>query len=265
MSGLARILHAWGYDVSGSDSAPSPLLDELARRGNDGQRRAHRHRASRGCRSGGRHGRGARRQSGDRCRAWPLAGRSSSGRDCWARWRTRGGAWRSRAATANRRPAACWSMRFARAWAPTPRLPSARCWRPAGATNAAPGSGAEMVVEADEYDWSFLQLHPDVAIITNIDYDHPDLFPDAETYDRAFADFVRGMRRDGTLVIAGDDPGCAALARPLRLSPARERSSPSASPTERRLAAGARRKRGGASPAETTSPCRWSLAVPGTT
>ncbi|MFT4037835.1 MAG: Mur ligase domain-containing protein, partial [Thermomicrobiales bacterium] len=33
MSGLARILHTWGYAISGSDSAPSPLLDELAAEG----------------------------------------------------------------------------------------------------------------------------------------------------------------------------------------------------------------------------------------
>ncbi|MFT4040100.1 MAG: UDP-N-acetylmuramate dehydrogenase, partial [Thermomicrobiales bacterium] len=86
---------------------------------------------------------------------------------------------------------------------------------PGGATNAAPGSGAEMVVEADEYDRSFLQLHPDVAIITNIDYDHPDIFPTLEEYERAFIDFVRGMRPGGTLVISADDAGCTrVMARP---------------------------------------------------
>ena len=58
-------------------------------------------------------------------------------------------------------------------------------------TNAAPGTGEEMVVEADEYDWSFLQLHPHVAVITNVEYDHPDLFPDTDAYDAAFADVHR--------------------------------------------------------------------------
>ncbi|HEU5432397.1 MAG TPA: Mur ligase domain-containing protein, partial [Thermomicrobiales bacterium] len=77
--------------------------------------------------------------------------------------------------------------------------------------NAAPGSGSEMVVEADEYDWSFLQLHPDVAVVTNIDYDHPDLFPDQPAYDDAFARFVAQIRPDGALVVAADDPGCARL------------------------------------------------------
>ena len=68
-----------------------------------------------------------------------------------------------------------------------------------------------MVVEADEYDWSFLHLHPHVAVITNVEYDHPDLFPDTDAYDAAFATFVAGMRPEGTLVIAADDPGCARL------------------------------------------------------
>ena len=78
-------------------------------------------------------------------------------------------------------------------------------------TNAASGTGEEMVVEADEYDWSFLHLHPHVAVITNIDYDHPDLFPDTDAYDAAFATFIAGMRREGTLVIAAGDPGCVRL------------------------------------------------------
>ena len=68
-----------------------------------------------------------------------------------------------------------------------------------------------MVVEADEYDRSFLHLHPEVAIITNVEYDHPDIFPDRDAYEAAFAAFVAGMRREGTLVIAGDDPGCRRL------------------------------------------------------
>ena len=80
-------------------------------------------------------------------------------------------------------------------------------------TNAAAGSGEEMVVEADEYDYSFLQLHPDVAIVNNVDYDHPDLFPDQAAYDRAFVDFIGQIRPGGTLVIAADDDGAARVAR----------------------------------------------------
>ena len=75
-------------------------------------------------------------------------------------------------------------------------------------TNAAPGTGTEMVVEADEYDYSFLSLSPDLAIITNIDFDHPDIFPDQAAYDAAFVRFVANLRPGATLVVSGDDPGC---------------------------------------------------------
>jgi UDP-N-acetylmuramate--alanine ligase len=78
-------------------------------------------------------------------------------------------------------------------------------------TNAAAGGGPVMVVEADEYDRSFLWLRPDIAVVTNIDYDHPDVFPDQTSYEAAFAAFVANVRPNGTLIIVGDDPACARL------------------------------------------------------
>lgn len=99
-------------------------------------------------------------------------------------------------------------------------------------TNAAPGSGRDMVVEADEYDHSFLSLRPDVAIITNIDFDHPDIFADQAAYDAAFARFAANIPVNGTLVIAADEPACNRLvARPdfnrnLRLVTFGEAGSP---------------------------------------
>ncbi len=85
-------------------------------------------------------------------------------------------------------------------------------------TNAAPGIGEAMVVEADEYDYSFLWLHPAVAVITNIEYDHPDLFPDQASYDQAFADFASQIRAGGTLVTLKDDLVCARLVERLQRS-----------------------------------------------
>jgi UDP-N-acetylmuramate--alanine ligase len=78
-------------------------------------------------------------------------------------------------------------------------------------TNARLGGGAHFVVEADEYDYSFLWLRPQVAIITNIEHDHPDIFPDLDTVLDAFARFVAGIRPAGTLIVAADDPGCQLL------------------------------------------------------
>lgn len=82
-----------------------------------------------------------------------------------------------------------------------------------GATgsNAAPGSGDVMVVEADEYDHSFLALEPDIAIITNLEYDHPDIFATQGAYDAAFIAFAGRIRPNGSIVVAGDDDGCSRL------------------------------------------------------
>ncbi|MDI3339178.1 MAG: UDP-N-acetylmuramate--L-alanine ligase [Sphaerobacter sp.] len=78
-------------------------------------------------------------------------------------------------------------------------------------TNAQPGHGPHFVVEADEYDYSFLWLHPHVAVVTNIEHDHPDLFPTREAVLAAFARFVANIRPGGTLVLSADDPGCRDL------------------------------------------------------
>jgi UDP-N-acetylmuramate--alanine ligase len=56
------------------------------------------------------------------------------------------------------------------------------------------------VVEADEYDRSFLKLSPNIAIITAMDADHLDIYGTAEAMEQAFIDFA-GKVRDGGLVI----------------------------------------------------------------
>lgn len=82
-------------------------------------------------------------------------------------------------------------------------------------TNARPGSGRVFVAEADEYDYSFLWLRPSVAVITNIEHDHPDLFPTRESIEAAFGMFVERMRPGGTLVASADDAGCRRLVERL--------------------------------------------------
>lgn len=83
-------------------------------------------------------------------------------------------------------------------------------------TNARGGSGEHIVVEADEYDYSFLWLRPAVAIVTNIEHDHPDIFPDLAAVLDAFERFVAGIKPGGLLVISADDPGCARLLERLQ-------------------------------------------------
>lgn len=83
-------------------------------------------------------------------------------------------------------------------------------------TNAAPGSGPFMTIEADEFDRSFLALRPEVGIVTKVSFDHPDIFTDQDDYDAAFVAFCQQIRDGGTLVIASDDPGCRRVIQTVR-------------------------------------------------
>jgi UDP-N-acetylmuramate--alanine ligase len=88
-------------------------------------------------------------------------------------------------------------------------------------SNTAPGAGEYMVVEADEFDRSFLWLRPEVGIITSVSFDHPDIYADQAAYDEAFLQFARNIRPGGTLVIAGDQPGCGRVVATLLGEPDR--------------------------------------------
>ncbi len=58
-----------------------------------------------------------------------------------------------------------------------------------------------VVIEADEYDRSFLHLKPYVAAITSADADHLDIYGNKENYLEAFAQFTERIRPDGYLII----------------------------------------------------------------
>lgn len=58
-----------------------------------------------------------------------------------------------------------------------------------------------VVIEADEYDRSFLTLSPYMAVITAVDADHLDIYGTVEAYRQAFVDFSSLIRPDGTLLI----------------------------------------------------------------
>jgi len=69
------------------------------------------------------------------------------------------------------------------------------------------GPQAPLVIEADEYDRTFLALAPRVAVITNVEWDHVDIYPSPDDYDAAFGAFAAAVRRPKDLIICGDDPG----------------------------------------------------------
>jgi UDP-N-acetylmuramate--alanine ligase len=78
-------------------------------------------------------------------------------------------------------------------------------------TNAQAGKGLAFVIEADEYDRMFLGLSPRMAVITNIEHDHPDSFPTPQDYMQAFHDFIERLPTDGTLLVCADDEGSSSL------------------------------------------------------
>lgn len=73
------------------------------------------------------------------------------------------------------------------------------------------GGGDTVVVEADEYDRSFLALHPTVAVVTNVEADHLDIYADLNDIVSAFEQYVAGAKG---IVLCADDPGADSLSLP---------------------------------------------------
>jgi UDP-N-acetylmuramate--alanine ligase len=79
------------------------------------------------------------------------------------------------------------------------------------ASNAKNGSGDFAVVEADEYDRSFHELHPEIAVITNVEADHLEYYGSFEAIVEAFRIFAAGVREGGAVIGCADDPVVAKL------------------------------------------------------
>jgi UDP-N-acetylmuramate--alanine ligase len=73
-------------------------------------------------------------------------------------------------------------------------------------TNARAGDGSLFVIEADEYDSTFLSLQPEVAVITNVEHDHPDCYPTFADFRAAFEAFAALVPAGGLLAACWDDP-----------------------------------------------------------
>jgi UDP-N-acetylmuramate--alanine ligase len=69
------------------------------------------------------------------------------------------------------------------------------------------GAGPHFIVEACEFDRSFLNFHPECAVILNVEPDHLDCYRDFDEIVEAFAAFGRQVARDGLLVCNGEDAG----------------------------------------------------------
>ena len=85
-------------------------------------------------------------------------------------------------------------------------------------TNAHSGTGTIFVAEADESDGSFLAYKPTGAIITNIELDHVDHFPNEDAVFAVFEQFVSSIKQGGFLVACGDDAGVNNLLKRIKRS-----------------------------------------------
>ena len=75
------------------------------------------------------------------------------------------------------------------------------------------GSGPYFVIEGDEYDTAFfdkgpkfLHYRPHYAVLTSVEFDHADIYPDIKTIQQAFARFLSILPEDGLLAAYGADP-----------------------------------------------------------
>ncbi len=83
------------------------------------------------------------------------------------------------------------------------------------ATNARHGSGDIIVVEADEFDRTFLSLRPSIAVITNIALEHLDCYENLEDLSRAFTQFANAVPFYGHVIACHDDPNVQAILKDL--------------------------------------------------
>ena len=80
-----------------------------------------------------------------------------------------------------------------------------------GGTNARLGKGNWTVVEADEFDRSFLQLLPTIAVVNNIEAEHLDIYKDLDDLKDTFTAFASKVPFYGIVALGMDDPGVKAI------------------------------------------------------
>lgn len=81
--------------------------------------------------------------------------------------------------------------------------------------NARAGRGDHFVLEGDEYKRAFLDYHPEIAVITNIEPDHLDVYRDIDDLKATFAKFLTNIKPNGCLVYDHDDANVVELSRCL--------------------------------------------------
>ena len=83
-------------------------------------------------------------------------------------------------------------------------------------TNARDGKGAWFVAESDESDGSFLDLHPEIAVVTNVENDHVNSDAEFQALGASFERFLAGVPAHGLALVGIDEPRGATLAKVSR-------------------------------------------------
>ncbi len=79
--------------------------------------------------------------------------------------------------------------------------------------NALFGEGNHFVLEADEYQNKLQKYEPWSALLTSVDWDHPDFFPNEASYEESFREMIRRIPSHGFLVSCGDSASVVSIAR----------------------------------------------------
>ncbi len=92
---------------------------------------------------------------------------------------------------------------------------------PAWGGNLKLGGDSLFIVEADEYDRSFLTLRPEIAVVTTLEADHLDIYGSLAGVEEAFMQFVSAVPDEGLVAACADDAGVARMiaARPAGTAP----------------------------------------------
>ncbi len=202
MSAIAQILHAWGHAVTGSDQKASPVTEKLSAMGIDvriGHAAEHVDDAQLVVYTSAAHGDNpeiaeAARRGIPAIKRAEMVARLMQGRYSIAVAGTHGKTTTSGLIA---------HMLVEAKLDPTYLIGGEV--RSLG-TNAAPGNGRYIVVEADEYDRAFLSYTPDVAIVTNIEPDHLDIYGTVEELQAAFGQFMAATPADGYVIACADSP-----------------------------------------------------------
>lgn len=83
-------------------------------------------------------------------------------------------------------------------------------------SNFLPGLGDQLVVEACEYERHFLELSPEILVITNIDFDHSDYYKDLSDVQSAFRSLMEKVPEHGYIITDTESPSIAPILSGLR-------------------------------------------------